>query len=102
MRVEDDDLRRAFAQRGYLGPLSLFSRGECEETLAALMADRGAPLNWGKGWAATSAAYYALATHDPILDLVTRLLGGDVILWGASLLIREPGEVHPWHTDIES
>ena len=27
--------------------------------------------------------------------------GGQVILWGASLLDREPGAVHHWHTDIE-
>jgi len=30
------------------------------------------------------------------------LLGEKIILWGASVQSREPGQVHPWHTDIET
>src|SRR5207244_6427335 len=30
------------------------------------------------------------------------LLGEDIILWGASVIEREPGRIHHWHTDIES
>ena len=30
------------------------------------------------------------------------LLGDDIILWGASVMIRKAGDVHDWHTDIES
>ena len=98
------DLRGAFTERGYLTPLRLFSQRECQVVLARLREEReqGGPLDWGKGWAATSSGYYTLAAHDRILDLVRLLIGDDVLLWGATLVVREPGEAHPWHTDIES
>ena len=38
----------------------------------------GRPMDWAKGWAATSPEYFRLAMHDDILDLVTDLLGDDV------------------------
>lgn len=94
--------RRAFQDRGYLPPVRLFDERECEAILAGLSGDQRPPMDWGKGRAATSPEYFRLAMHDEILDLVTDLLGEDVLLWGASLLRRKPGEAHPWHTDIES
>jgi mannose-6-phosphate isomerase-like protein (cupin superfamily) len=36
------------------------------------------------------------------LELLRQLIGQDIILWGASLVVRKPGEVHPWHCDMES
>jgi uncharacterized cupin superfamily protein len=33
---------------------------------------------------------------------VKAVLGENVLLWGACLVHRVPGEVHPWHSDIES
>jgi quercetin dioxygenase-like cupin family protein len=80
----------------------LFGEGECEAILAGLTGNQPPPMDWDKGRAATSPEYFRLAVHDDILNLVTELLGGDVLLWGASLVTREPGEAHPWHTDIES
>lgn len=94
--------RRAFSDRGYLEPVHLFGERECQAILAGLTSDQRPPLDWDKGRAATSPEYFRLAVHDDILDLVTELLGEDVLLWGASLLRRKPGEPHPWHTDIES
>ena len=94
--------RQKFSDRGYLPPLRLFDERECEAILAGLTRDQPPPMDWDKGWAATSPEYFRLAVHDDILDLVTDLLGGDVLLWGASLVVRTPGAPHPWHTDIES
>ena len=37
-----------------------------------------------------------------MLDRVVELIGPNVVLWGAHLLIRTPGQAHPWHSDIES
>jgi quercetin dioxygenase-like cupin family protein len=93
---------RAFSDRGYLPPVRLFGERECEAILAGLTQEPRPPLDWDKGRAATSPEFFRLAVHDDILDLVTELLGDDVLLWGASLLRRKPGEAHPWHTDIES
>jgi mannose-6-phosphate isomerase-like protein (cupin superfamily) len=102
--VKERELQESFSERGYVTPGRLFSSGECQSLLARLRQEqqRWLPLDWPKGWAATSAEFYALGAHDRILDLVTSLLGEDVVLWGASLLNWRPGYVHPWHTDIES
>jgi quercetin dioxygenase-like cupin family protein len=100
--MHDGDLRADFSERGYLAPTRLFSEEESRLILAGLRGEEGPPLDWSKGWAVTSPSYHMLATNDRILDLVTGLIGADVLLWGASLLAREPGEAHPWHTDIES
>jgi quercetin dioxygenase-like cupin family protein len=60
------------------------------------------PRDWWKGHGAGSRAYYDVSVLPSIIDPVTEILGGDVILWGASIQSRGPGQVHPWHSDIES
>lgn len=96
-------LKTVYQEQGYVAPVRLFSRDECRAILSRLERNHALPpLDWNKGWAATSPDYYALGAHDAILELVRALLGHDVILWGASLVVRGPGQVHPWHTDIES
>jgi hypothetical protein len=37
-----------------------------------------------------------------IVDNVVRILGPNVMLWGADIITRRPGEAHPWHSYIES
>lgn len=92
-----------FHEQGYIIPERVFNRAECQKILASLQQPQAqAPMDWSKGWAATSPVFYALGTNKRILELVTALLGKDVLLWGAHLLTRRPNQVHPWHTDIES
>ncbi len=101
--VTEGDPRESFAERGYAGPVPLFSQAECEDILARLRrSEERPPLDWHKGRAVSSLEYYALARHDRILDLVTDLIGRDVVLWGASLVVRSPGQAHAWHTDVEA
>src|SRR5436190_1681286 len=95
-------LSTLFRERGYLDPVPVLDREECDRLLAAVLAETRGPLDWHKGWAASSPVYYRIATDERIVALVTELLGPDVLLWGASLLTRPPGVAHPWHTDIES
>ena len=45
---------------------------------------------------------FDIATQPAILGRVADLLGDDVVLWGVSAVRRKPGDVHPWHSDIES
>ena len=59
-------------------------------------------MDWPKGNAVGSRAFYEISTHPAILDVVAALLGEDVMLWGASIQSRSSGAVHPWHSDIES
>ena len=66
------------------------------------MAWRTPPLDWSKGQAVTSRAFYEIAAHPDIVNIVVALLGEDVMLWGASLQNRAAGVAHPWHSDIES
>ncbi|MEN8144998.1 MAG: cupin domain-containing protein [Gemmatimonadota bacterium] len=94
-------LRDQFAERGFVGPIAILSAQESQRFLReSRKAQR--PLDWEKGHAAGSRRYYEIGTHPAITKVVAPLLGGDVILWGASIVRRTPGAVHAWHSDIES
>ena len=91
-----------FAQAGYLGPLRVLSKDDCRRFLRAVDLRTQPALDWEKGLAPASRAYYEIATQPTILDVVSELLDGDVILWGASIQRRVPRAVHAWHSDIET
>jgi mannose-6-phosphate isomerase-like protein (cupin superfamily) len=92
-----------FQRDGFLGPVRLFTGAECREIAAYLARpDLPAPADWGKGRAVHERYLYELATRPELLSLITPILGEDVILWGASAVMRGPGDIHPWHSDIES
>jgi mannose-6-phosphate isomerase-like protein (cupin superfamily) len=90
-----------FEEQGFLEPLRVLTPQECEPLCTELLS-APAPLDWSKGHAATSSAFFRLASHPAIIERVVELIGEDVMLWGASLQRRKPGEIHPWHTDIET
>lgn len=97
------DERERFENDGYLGPVRLFSAEQCRQFLsAAADPSEPAPLTWHKGRGASSRIYHDFATQPAILDVVSSLLGDDVMLWGASVVDRSPRMTHPWHSDIES
>ena len=92
-----------FAERGHASPVRVLSPTECQAfLLAAGNGSEGPPLDWDKGHAANSRAFYKIGTNPVIVEVVAALLGEDVMLWGASIQSRPPGAVHPWHSDIES
>ena len=93
-----------FSQQGYVGPVQLFDQRETRSHYKSLLqATRvDTPLDWQKGWAASSATFFVLASHPKIRSLVTELLGNDVLLWSARLIHKRPGEIHDWHSDLES
>ncbi len=95
------ELRLGFEERGYAGPIRLFTPEQCRR-IVALRPDVPPPPFWYKAYAAASPLYHALGAHPPLVDLVAGLLGPDVLLWGASMVDRRPGQVHPWHTDLET
>jgi len=100
--VTDSAGSEQFAQTGFRGPVRVLSKEECRRFLRAVDLRPQGALDWEKGLAATSRSYYEVATQPAILDVVSELLGGDVILWGASIQRRVPKAVHPWHSDIET
>jgi quercetin dioxygenase-like cupin family protein len=95
-------LCREFRKRGFLDPLPIFDAAECCRIATALRADTPLGSDWGKDTAATSRLMYEVAANETLGSTLEALLGEDVMLWGASIIVRQPGDVHPWHTDIES
>lgn len=92
-----------FAVQGYVGPIRVLSPRECKQ-FRRVYADRylAPPLDWEKGSAVTSRAFFEIASHPALVKVLTALLGKDVMLWGASVQRRCASSVHPWHSDIES
>jgi len=97
----DPGLRSAFEERGFLGPVPLLSEEQCRAVLSLLEAAPPPPV-WSKGNAASSRAFFSIGSLPEILAILEELIGPDIMLWGAKLVQRGPGQVHPWHTDIET
>lgn len=94
-------LRMAFEDTGFFGPVSIFDEEECRHIRRLLYA-APPPLDWIKGAAANSQTYHSIGSHPAIVERVAELIGPNIILWGASLIRRWPGQIHHWHTDIET
>ena len=95
--------RTVFERQGFLGPLPVLTTWQRE--LLVRHVNRGAhvaPAVWEKGRAINDYLFYDIATQPEILGILRLLLGENVILWGARVVSRQPGQIHPWHTDIET
>jgi 2-polyprenyl-3-methyl-5-hydroxy-6-metoxy-1,4-benzoquinol methylase/quercetin dioxygenase-like cupin family protein len=97
----DAPWRSEFESRGY-ATIPLFDGAECARILERLRASPPQPREGPKDLAASSRFVYDIATDERLLRAVTAVLGEEVMIWGAAILERRPGEVHPWHTDIET
>jgi ectoine hydroxylase-related dioxygenase (phytanoyl-CoA dioxygenase family) len=92
-----------FRRDGFCRPTRIFSSEQCKlvrcylEQIVNLEC-----LVWNKGLGATDRFIFNLAAHPAIVAKLSALLGPDIVLWGASQVVRRPGQPHPWHTDIES
>ena len=92
-----------FDRDGYTVLPHVYSPEELASIQQVLASDQQAnTCIWSKDLCASSHNFLQFATHPKILEALKPLLGKDIILWGGSYLERIPGEVHPWHTDIES
>jgi mannose-6-phosphate isomerase-like protein (cupin superfamily) len=90
------------ARDGFAGPLPAFDAAECARLVKLLERERHKAKVWAKAAAVTGSTFFETATDPRILTPVRQFLGEDVILWGASLVIKRDAAVHPFHTDIES
>ncbi|BBK39272.1 hypothetical protein STAQ_43500 [Allostella sp. ATCC 35155] len=96
-------LRERFADDGFVGPEAVLTVPQCALLLRhEAVGSCPPPLDWNKGRAATDPLFADIARTPAILRLLRPLLGDDVVLWGASIVRRGPGDVHTWHTDIET
>lgn len=87
-----------FAETGVGAPFRLLEPADAA-ALADALRRAPAPVAWLKGQAATSPELWRVATLPALVDPIAALLGDDVLLCGANLVERDPGQVHPWHTD---
>lgn len=95
--------REEFDRLGFSIERGLLTSGECRAVLAYEKKEFDvAPEPWAKARAAIDPFYYRLGADERFLARLRPLLGEDIVLWGADLLLRSPGVVHPWHCDIES
>ena len=100
--LQRGDLAASVFRDGFLGPFDLFTRAQCEIILRHFrLGSHPPPVAWHKGRAASDRFIYDIATRPQLVNLLRPLLGDDIVLWGASLIERAPGETHTWHTDIE-
>jgi non-heme Fe2+,alpha-ketoglutarate-dependent halogenase len=108
----------AFATNGWVGPFPLLSAREVElageardasihlfrseaETSGCRAPDAFAERLWFKSLHARVPLFAEIAARPAIVERLTPLLGADVMLWGTSVTVREPDQVHRWHVDVE-
>ena len=97
------ELCQELNEKGFAGPVPVLSAEQCRRFLAVLSDPRRrAPIDWPKGQAVTSRAYYEVAAHPAVLAIAEALLGPDVMLFGACMLTQRPNADNPWHSDIET
>jgi mannose-6-phosphate isomerase-like protein (cupin superfamily) len=101
--IHSDLDQSRFFENGFYEPIPLLNRAQCQLARRHLnLGDLPEPAEWEKGRAVTDHLLFHLATLPSLLSILRPLLGEDVVLWGADVLVREPGQIHPWHCDIES
>jgi len=88
---------------GFESPVRVFSEDQCRMVMRHWqhVRDQKVPF-WPKARAIYDRVIFDLASRPLLVDRVVGHLGQDVILWGASLIIRKPGSRHSWHCDAES
>ena len=83
-----------FVRDGFLGPVPLFTSAQCELIINHFRSGNvPPPIGWNKGAAASDPLLYNFATAPALVNHLRTLLGDNILLWGASLVVREPGHV---------
>ncbi|WP_191909123.1 cupin domain-containing protein [Hypericibacter adhaerens] len=97
------DYREAFANAGFVGPLPFMAKPQALFFAKHLRLSRQArPAVWHKALGPSDPLIYKLASSPKLVGILQALIGEDLVLWGASVVTRKPGESHHWHCDMES
>ena len=96
------DHRASFSRSGFVAPIPLLTKQQAFFLGRHLLTARPRLPVWDKSLATVDPLVHQTATHPELLRLLRDLIGDDIILWGASVIVRRPGEIHPWHCDMES
>lgn len=96
-------MKEQFQKSGFLIEKALFSKQECKDILEGIRTeDYLTTPSWSKSSAVAIPSWAAIAKNDRFVDRIETLIGENVILWGAKLAERVPGQAHQWHNDLES
>ncbi len=102
-RESQSGLQAEFGEQGFTIVRQLFGRAECLKAVASIFWNRGGtPSAWYKDGAITNPGIYCVARNDRIVEKLVELIGPNIVLWGARLIVRRPKGIHPWHSDAES
>ena len=99
-----EDQVEQYRHNGFLFPVQVLSPQEVEVTKQSLQ-DVIAQCDIPLGRVPMLHEYfrwaYDLAAHPRILDVVEKILGPDLLVWGTLVLSKEPGSrsMVPWHQD---
>jgi len=88
-------------ENGFSDPVYLLNKNEIS-SIAKHIKTAPRPMDWIKGQAVTSRKLYQLSSRSEIVNTISKILGDNFILWGASIVTKKPGETHQWHSDIET
>jgi mannose-6-phosphate isomerase-like protein (cupin superfamily) len=92
----------SFSKLGFAGPKPFLTSAQASFLCRHLLSKPKGRLVWEKSLAAVDPLAYETAANPELLRLIRDLIGDDVILWGCSVVVRNPGEIHPWHCDVEA
>lgn len=96
------DKKDSFLKFGFMGPIPLMEKGQARFLARHLLSAHQQRPDWHKSLAAEDPLVYRVASSPELLRILRDLIGDDIILWGGSIVSKQPGEIHPWHCDIES
>jgi ectoine hydroxylase-related dioxygenase (phytanoyl-CoA dioxygenase family) len=94
--------------QGYTGPIRLFKdeeaarlRARFYEKIGQSEAAPGPTKVYMSAWHHQHRWAYDIAIHPPILDMVSQLLGPNLVMWAMHFWYKEPhnGKRLPWHQD---
>lgn len=107
--LSDGELSK-FNQEGWVGPYPLLT-AEGAERLCQLygyfsksFVVRPSPFDarpWYKSMHVCIPEYYDVAVNPAIVERVKRVIGPDVICWGATVTVVPYGHRRRWHVDVE-
>ena len=87
---------------GYTEAFDMLDRSECDALVAhALSSELHRQEDWNKSLAVSHPQIYKIAISPLVMERVTQILGNDIMLWSAALIVRNDDQVHPWHNDLE-
>lgn len=124
LSLKEEEFKQ-FEELGYAGPFKLFEPQEVESVTRELSKEkarlflpnrllsripvlknnfkiaRWGKAKWHKGIHVLSPKIYEISRRPEILDRLSSIMGGDIILWGSLMLNIKTSDNPTWHTDAE-